>query len=195
MPLGKLPPRLNAFARVLPVLGWVPTYQPGWLTADVIAGLTLWWILVPEAIAYAGLAGAPLQAGFYTLLGSLVVYAVLGTTRQAVSAPTSGSSIMMAAVVAPFLVTNPNELGELLVLLVLMVGIILLLCGLLRLGFITAFISHSVMTGFIFGLAIHIAVSQAAKIFGLPRLHGETIYQLWHLIGQLGGANWVTFAI
>jgi sulfate permease, SulP family len=195
MPLGKLPPRLNAFARVLPVLGWVPTYQPGWLTADVIAGLTLWWILVPEAIAYAGLAGAPLQAGFYTLLGSLVVYAVLGTTRQAVSAPTSGSAIMMAAVVAPFLVTNPNELGELLVLLVLMVGIILLLCGLLRLGFITAFISHSVMTGFIFGLAIHIAVSQAAKIFGLPRLHGETIYQLWHLIGQLGGANWVTFAI
>src|SRR6266699_2376255 len=57
---------------------------------------------------------APPQAGLYTLLASLLVYAVLGTTRQAVSAPTSGSSIMMAAVVAPFLVTNPNELGELL---------------------------------------------------------------------------------
>ena len=192
---GKLPPKFDAFARVFPILGWLPSYEPEWVRADVIAGLTLWGILVPEAIAYAAMAGAPLEAGLYTLLGSLLVYAILGTTRQAVSAPTSGSSIMMAAVIAPFLVTDPKELAELLVLLVLLVGIILLLCGLLRLGFVTAFISHSVMTGFIFGLAIHIAVNQAPKLFGLPRGQGETIYQLWHLIGQLGGTNWVTFAI
>ena len=192
---GKLPPKFDAFARVFPILGWLPSYEPGWVRADMIAGLTLWGILVPEAIAYAAMAGAPLEAGLYTLLGSLLVYAILGTTRQAVSAPTSGSSIMMAAVIAPFLVTDPKELAELLVLLVLLVGIILLLCGLLRLGFVTAFISHSVMTGFIFGLAIHIAVNQAPKLFGLPRGQGETIYQLWHLIGQLGGTNWVTLAI
>jgi sulfate permease, SulP family len=86
-------------------------------------------------------------------------------------------------------------LGELLILLVLVAGIIFLLGGLLRLGFVTAFISHSVMTGFIFGLAIHIGVSQAPKIFGLPHGHGETVYQLWHLIGQLGETNWVTFTI
>jgi sulfate permease, SulP family len=185
----------HALARVLPILGWLPRYEPDWLRGDVIAGLTLWGILVPEAIAYAAMAGASLEAGLYTLLGSLVVYAILGTTRQAVSAPTSGSSIMIAAVLAPFLVTDPRELAELLVLLVLVVGVILLLCGLLRLGFVTAFISHSVMTGFIFGLAIHIAVNQAPKLFGFPRGHGETIYQLWDLIGQLGGTNWVTFII
>jgi sulfate permease, SulP family len=195
MRLGKLPAKLDAFGRVLPILGWLPTYESGWLRADIFAGLTLWGILVPEAIAYAVMARAPPQAGLYTLLGSLIVYAILGTTRQAVSAPTSGSSIMMAAVVTPFLVTNSQELGALLILLVLLAGLIFLLCGLLRLGFITAFISHSVMTGFIFGLAIHIGVSQAPKIFGLPRGHGETVYQLWHLIGQLGEANWVTFAI
>ena len=190
-----LPPKFEAFARGFPILRWLPSYEREWVRADVIAGLTLWGILVPEAIAYAAMAGAPLEAGLYTLLGSLLVYAILGTTRQAVSAPTSGSSIMIAAVLAPFLVTNPKELAELLVLLVLLVGIILLLCGLLRLGFVTAFISHSVMTGFIFGLAIHIAVNQAPKLFGLPRGQGGTIYQLWHLIGQLGGTNWVTFAI
>jgi sulfate permease, SulP family len=192
---GKLPQKFESFARVFPILGWLPRYEPGWLRPDVIAGLTLWGILVPEAIAYAAMAGAPPEAGLYTLLGSLVVYAILGTTRQAASAPTSGSSIMMAAVVAPFLVTDPRELAELLVLLVLVVGIILLLCGLMRLGFVTAFISHSVMTGFIFGLAIHIAVNQAPKLFGLHRGQGEAIYQLWHLIGQLGGTNWVTFII
>ena len=187
--------KLGAVAQVLPIVGWLRTYETTWLRADIFAGLTLWGILVPEAIAYAVMARAPPQAGLYTLLASLLVYAVLGTTRQAVSAPTSGSSIMMAAVVTPFLVTNPNELGELLVLLVLVAGIIFLLGGLLRLGFVTAFISHSVMTGFIFGLAIHIAVSQAPKIFGLPHGHGETVYQLWHLVEQLSEANWVTFLL
>jgi high affinity sulfate transporter 1 len=141
------------------------------------------------------MAGAPLEAGLYTLLGSLGVYAVFGTTRQAVCASTSGSSVMIAAVLAPFLVTSSEEFGKLLILLVLAVGMIFLLCGLLRLGFVTAFISHSVMTGFIFGLAIHIAVNQAPKLFGLPRGHGQTVNQLWHLIGQLGGTNWMTLAI
>jgi sulfate permease, SulP family len=187
--------KLDGLAWAIPILRWLPHYQAGWFRADVIAGLTLWGILVPEGIAYAGLAGAPVQAGLYTLLASLVTYAILGTTRQAVSAPTSGSSIMMATVAAPFLVTGPSELAELLVLLVLVVGIIFLVCGLVRLGFVIAFISHSVMTGFVFGLAIYIAVSQAPKLFGLSRAHGETLYQLWHLIGQLGAANWVTFAI
>jgi sulfate permease, SulP family len=188
-------PKLDRFARVFPILRWLPNYEAGWFRADVFAGLTLWGILVPEAIAYAGLAGAPVQAGLYTLLASLVAYAILGTTRQAVSAPTSGSSIMMATVVAPFLITDPGELAELLVLLVLVVGMIFLLCGLVRLGFVVAFISHSVMTGFVFGLAIYIAVSQVPKLFGLSRAHGETLYQLWHLVGQLGAANWLTLAI
>lgn len=125
----------------------------------------------------------------------LWVYAFLGTTRQAVSAPTSGSSIMMAPVAAPFLVSGPRELAQLLVLLVLVVGIIFLLCGLARLGFVTVFISHSVMTGFIFRLAINIAVNQAPKIFGLHRGHGETIHRLWDLLGHLGGTHWVTFAV
>jgi sulfate permease, SulP family len=193
--LRKPSPKSHAVARVFPILEWLPRYKPEWLRGDVIAGLTLWGILVPEAIAYAAMAGASLEAGLYTLLGSLVVYAILGTTRQAVSAPTSGSSIMIAAVLAPFLVTNTQELAKLLVLLVLVVGIILLLCGLLRLGFVTAFISHSVMTGFIFGLAIHIAVNQAPKLFGLPQGHGGTVYQLWHLVVQLGGTNGMTFTI
>ena len=79
---------MPALSRVLPILGWLPGYERQWLRSDLIAGLTLWGILVPEAIAYAGLARAPLQAGLYALLGSLLVYAILGTTRQAVSAPT-----------------------------------------------------------------------------------------------------------
>ena len=164
----KISLNMDGLARAFPILRWLPQYEVAWFRADVIAGLTLWGILVPEGIAYAALAGAPVQAGLYTLLGSLVVYAILGTTRQADSAPTSGSSIMMATVVSPFLVTSAGELAELLVLLVLVVGIIFLLSGLVRLGYVVSFISHSVMTGFVFGLAIYIAVSQAPKLFGCP---------------------------
>src|ERR1700751_4350999 len=105
-------PKLERFARVLPILRWLLSYDAGGFRAAVITGL----------------AGAPVQAGLYALLASLLAYPILGTTRQAVSAPTSGSSIMMATVVAPFLVTEPGELAELLVLLVLVVGIIFLLC-------------------------------------------------------------------
>lgn len=191
----KLPPRLNAFARVVPILGWLPNYERASLRPDVIAGLTVWGLLVPEGIAYAAMAGAPHEAGLYTLLGSLIVYAILGTSRQFVSAATSATSIMMAAVVSPFVVTKPGEYRDLLVVLVLVVGIIFVLSGLLRLGFVTAFISHSVMTGFIFGLAIYIAVAQAPKIFGLSKGHGETLERLWHLASHLGQANWVTVAI
>ena len=88
--VAEILPKLDRFAQVLPILRWLPSYQAGWLRADVIAGMTLWGILVPEGIAYAGLAGAPVQAGLYTLLASLVAYAILGTTRQAVSARPRG---------------------------------------------------------------------------------------------------------
>ena len=91
-------PKLDRFARILPILRWLPGYEARWFRADVIAGLTLWGMVVPEAIAYAGLAGAPVQAGLYTLLASLVAYAILGTTRQAVSAPTSGSDDLLGGI-------------------------------------------------------------------------------------------------
>src|SRR6516162_8555347 len=83
---GVRPQKLDAFARVLPILEWLPTYQPRWLHADAIAGLTLLGILVPEMIAKAAMADAPLQSGLYTLLGSLVVSqwpeGTWGTTRS-----------------------------------------------------------------------------------------------------------------
>jgi SulP family sulfate permease len=73
--------------RNIPILSWLPGYNRGWLTADVIAGLTLWGLVVPEAMAYAGIAGLPPQAGLYTLLAALLIYALLGTSRHLVVRP------------------------------------------------------------------------------------------------------------
>jgi high affinity sulfate transporter 1 len=178
-----------------PILRWLPAYQSQWFRADLYAGLTLWGMLVPEAIAYAGMAGAPPQAGLYTLLASLAAYVVLGTSRQLVCAATSSSSIMMAAVVAPLALAAPHKYGVLLVALVLLVGLFFLVCGLLRLGFVASFMSKPVMTGFVCGLAIYIAVSQAGKILGLPRGPGDTLQQAWHLLTHLQQGNWATCAV
>lgn len=76
-------------ARYVPVISWAPGYRLGWLRGDAIAGFTIWGLLIPEGIAYAGL---PPQAGLYTLLASLVLYAVFGTSRQLVVAGTSAST-------------------------------------------------------------------------------------------------------
>jgi len=77
MRLRNLPKKLDAISLIVPVLGWLPAYETAWLRADILAGLTLWAFLVPEAIAYALMARAPPQAGLYTLLGSLGVYAII----------------------------------------------------------------------------------------------------------------------
>jgi SulP family sulfate permease len=185
----------KALRRYLPATAWIPSYRIGWLRYDLIAGITLWGLLVPEAIAYAGMAGAPAQAGLYTLLVSLAAYAVLGSSRQMVAAATSSTSIMIAAALAPLLAANPGRYATYLAALVISVGVVFLVAGLLRLGFIANFMSEPVMTGFVFGLAAYIAVHQLPKVFGVSKGEGDTLQQLWHVVTQLGKMNWYTFAI
>src|SRR5512136_2317711 len=88
--------RANGLMRFLPILAWLPRYDRAWLTIDVIAGLTLWGMVVPEAMAYAGIAGLPPQAGLYTLLAALLVYALLGTSRHLVVQATSATAALLA---------------------------------------------------------------------------------------------------
>ena len=85
---------VNGLTRYIPILSWLPRYDRTWLTVDVIAGLTLWGLVVPEAMAYAGIAGLPPQAGLYTLLAALLVYALLGTSRHLVVQATSATAAL-----------------------------------------------------------------------------------------------------
>ena len=84
----------------MPILAWLPTYERGSLRFDAIAGATVWGLLVPEMIAYAGLAGLPPQAGLYTLLVTLVAYAIFGTSRHVIAAGTSAAAVLVASGVA-----------------------------------------------------------------------------------------------
>jgi sulfate permease, SulP family len=182
-------------ARFVPILAWAPAYQPAWLTKDLVAGFTIWGLLIPEMIAYASLAGLPPQAGLYTLLASLVLYAIFGTSRQLVVAGTSASAVLVFSTVTALHPKDPATYARLAAGLILLTGLLFLAAGLLRLGFITQFLSRPVMEGFVFGLAIFVTVGQLPKLFGLDKGEGDTIGQLAHLLVNLGHASWATFAM
>ena len=188
--------------RFIPILSWLPSYDRSWLTVDIIAGLTLWGLVVPEAMAYAGIAGLPPQAGLYTLLAALLVYALLGTSRHLVVQATSATAALLASAVAAALVataaanaSDPATYQAYASAFVLVTGLVFLAAGLAKLGFITQFLSKPVMDGFVMGLAIFVAVGQLNKLFGVPKPEGNTVEKLLGIIQELPQANWVAFAV
>jgi len=191
--------RSSRIARYLPILSWLPGYDRSWLTFDVIAGLTLWGLVVPEAMAYAGLAGLPPQAGLYTLLASLLVYAVLGTSRHLSVGPTSATAVLLATSVTALVALNGASGSQAYVqyagAFVLVTGLVFLVAGLAKLGFITQFLSKPVMDGFVTGLAVYVAVGQLYKLFGVAKPSGNTVQKLIGTLAELPPANWATLAV
>ncbi len=193
------PARLARFA---PILTWLPSYQAAWLAADIIAGLTLWGLVVPEAMAYAGIAGLPPQAGLYTLLAALLLYAVFGTSRHLVVQATSATSALIASSVAAALIASaganaadPQTYQAYASAFILVTGLVFLVAGLAQLGFITQFLSEPVMSGFVMGLALFVAVGQLNKLFGVPKPDGNTVERLLGIVRELPQANWASFAV
>jgi high affinity sulfate transporter 1 len=188
--------------RYIPILSWLPRYDRTWLTVDIIAGLTLWGLVVPEAMAYAGIAGLPPEAGLYTLLAALLFYALLGTSRHLVVQATSATAALLASSVAAALVataaanaSDPETYQTYASAFVLVTGLVFLLAGLAKLGFITQFLSRPVMNGFVMGIAIFVAVGQLNKLFGVPKPEGNTVEKLIGIIKELPQANWATFVV
>ena len=181
----------------IPILAWLPRYNRVWLVADVLAGLTLWGLVVPEGMAYAGVAGLPPQFGLYTLVASLLVYALFGTSRHLSVGATSATAALIASTVVALgaTTTDMGTYQAYAVALVLVIGVIFLVAGLARLGWVTQFLSKPVMDGFVTGLAIFVAVGQLNKLFGVEKGEGNTFEKFFAVIKQLPEANWVTFAV
>ena len=193
---------VSCFQTYIPILGWLPSYQTAWLAADVIAGLTLWGLVVPEAMAYAGSAGLPPQAGLYTLLASLLPYTLLGTSRHLVVQATSATAALIASSVGAALVAttaataaDPSTYQAYASAFVLVTALVFLVAGIARLGFITQFLSKPVMDGFVLGLALFVAVSQLNKLFGVAKPEGNTVERLFGVLKELPQTNWATFAV
>lgn len=162
-----MPAAVSGWKRYVPIAVWAPTYSRGQFRGDLVAGLTVWALVVPEAMAYASLAGMPAQTGLYTALLAPVLYAVFGSSRQLNVGPSSTVAVMSAAVVVPLAGDDPDRFISLTVALAIMVGVLFIAAGLLKLGFVADFMSKPVLDGFLVGLALTIAAGQAHKLFGV----------------------------
>ncbi len=153
---------------MIPLLDWLPGYRRDWLRADVVAGLTTAAVVIPKSMAYATVAGLPIQVGLYTAFIPMLVYAVLGTSRP-LSVSTSTTLAILTAAQLGQVVPNgdPAALLQATALLTAMVGGVLLLASALRLGFVANFISEPVLVGFKAGIAVVIIVDQIPKILGI----------------------------
>jgi high affinity sulfate transporter 1 len=150
-----------------PIRGWLPTYDRTWLRLDLIAGLTVVALLVPEGMAYAQIAGMPPETAFYAAPIGLVAYAVLGTSRQLVVAVSSTIAVLSASTIGLLAPAGSAEFVALTAALAILAGAISILAGLFRIGRLAQFFSESVLVGFVFGLALVIAVKQVPKVLGI----------------------------
>jgi len=170
-------------------------YRRDWLRGDLIAGLTVWAVLVPEALAYASIAGVSPVVGLYAAPGALILYAALGSSRQLIAGPMSATAALSAATVAALVPVGSDRFTAMTAALAITTGLAALLAGLLRLGFVANFISEPVIKGFIVGLALTIIIGQVPKLFGIKKGTGDFFEQLWHVITHLGDTQGTTLLV
>jgi MFS superfamily sulfate permease-like transporter len=182
-------------ARAPFLFGWLKGYPRAHLAGYLLAGCVLAGLLVPQGLGYAGIAGVELQKGLYAAVAGLLVYAALGSSRHLVVSPTSSSAAMLAAAVVPLAASDPERYDALAAATGIGTGLLLMLGGVLRLGFASDFIAKPVLKGFTFGLAIRIIVKQMPALLGIEGAKGGTLAQAGHVAQSLGDAHGLTVAL
>ena len=186
----------NQLRAYLPIADWLFKYDKTWLRPDVIAGLTTAAVVIPKAMAYATIAGLPVQVGLYTALIPMVIYAVTGSSRPLSVSTTTTIAVLTGAELSQ-MVTNgdPTALLKACATLTLMVGAILLAASLLRLGFVANFISEPVLVGFKAGIGIVIVVDQFPKILGVHFPRGSFLHNVVSVIRGIPEASPATVVL
>jgi len=182
-------------SRYLPATSWLPRYRRAWLRPDLIAGLTLWAVLVPEAMAYAGIAGVDPVIGLYTVPLPLLAYALFGSSRSMVVGTDSATALVSAATIGALAARGTADYLALTSALAILVGLLFLLFGLLRLGWVADFISRPVMQGFIAGVVLVTIIGQVPTLLGLTIQRGRFFGEVWNVIRALGGVDPATVAV
>jgi SulP family sulfate permease len=179
----------------LPAAKWLRHSTAETVRADLLAGLALAALLIPEGMAYAGIAGVPPQAGLFAAAVGLFVYGLLGSSRHLAVSATSGSAAMLAALVGPLANGDASRYMLLASATAICVGLLLLLGAVFKLGFVSEFIAKPVLKGFVFGLALTIMLRQLPKLLGIHKGAGDFFDQLWHLLTSLADVHPTTLAV
>ncbi|MFA7238524.1 MAG: SulP family inorganic anion transporter [Sulfuricellaceae bacterium] len=175
--------------RFLPFLSWWPL-RAGTVKADLVAGITVALVLIPQSMAYAQLAGLPAYYGLYAAFLPGIVAALWGSSGQLATGPVAVVSLLTASALAPLAAAGSSQFIVLAILLALMVGIIQLILGMFKLGVVVNFLSHPVIAGFTNAAAIIIGLSQLNKLFGVSMGRSESFMQdIWGVLQQIGDTH------
>lgn len=182
--------------RIFPFLIWLPLVNSKTLKADLIAGLTGAVIVLPQGVAFAMIAGMPPIYGLYTAMITPIIAALFGSSKHLISGPTTAISIVVFAAISQFATEATPEFISLALTLTFMAGIIQLALGLIRMGTLVNFVSHSVVIGFTAGAGILIAGKQLKYVFGIDIPSGTPFGEiLWTIVTNIGNTNWYVFAV
>lgn len=154
--------------KIFPILNWILKYKPEYFKDDLLAGITVAILLIPQGMAYALIAGLPPVYGLYAALTPQIVYTIMGTSRQLAVGPVAMDSLLVAAGLGTLSIVGTADYIQMAILLSLMVGIIHLILGIFKMGFFVSFLSKPVISGFTSGAALIISLSQVKYLTGIP---------------------------
>ncbi|QVM90375.1 SulP family inorganic anion transporter [Pseudomonas entomophila] len=182
-------------SRWLPGLANLLHYRREWLHADLQAGLSVAAIQIPIAIAYAQIVGLPPQYGLYACVLPMIVYALIGSSRQLMVGPDAATCAMIGGAVAPLAMGDPHRIAELSVIVTVLVGAMLIAAGVARAGFIASFFSRPILIGYLNGIGLSLIAGQLSKVVGFKIEGDGFILSLLNLLQRLGEIHWPSLAI
>ncbi|ENM9916002.1 SulP family inorganic anion transporter [Pseudomonas aeruginosa] len=185
----------------MPLARWVPGldsllhYRRAWFRPDVQAGLSVAAIQIPTAIAYAQIAGFPPQVGLYACILPMLIYALIGSSRQLMVGPDAATAAMVAAAITPLAAGDPQRLVDLSMIVAIMVGLFSIVAGLARAGFIASFLSRPILVGYLNGIGLSLLVGQLGKLFGYEAATSGFVAGILARLENLLHIHWPTLIL
>ena len=181
--------------RLIPIIVWLPKYKWKNFRFDLIAGIAVAGLVIPESMGIAGIAGVEPQHGLYAVLIALFLYGIFGSGRRSAVGTPSAMAILTATAIAFLALTEYQDIVAAVISITFLTGVILIIMAILRLGLLANFISYPVMKGFLFGLSLTIIIGQVPKLLGVEKGEGNFFQQLWLILTELNQTNLTVLAL
>lgn len=187
--------RWQSAARYVPVLRWLPQYRRDRLGGDLLAGVIVAALLIPQSLGYARIAGVPVEVGLYSAPLALLAYAALGSSPQLHVGPASTVAIVSGSLAVDIARDNPQDVVAITSALAIAAGIVLVIVGVLRVAWLAEFLSKPIVTGFVFGLTLTIVVGELPAMLGIAKPPGDLIGVFVRTMGDLRDTHTSTAVI
>jgi high affinity sulfate transporter 1 len=181
--------------KFFPITTWLPKYKRSWLSKDIVAGLSVWALMVPQSLGYASISGVPVQYGLYAAAIGLIAYAIFATSKHVVTGPSSTIAAVSGAAALAVGTAGSSEAIAIVASVSILAGLMYIVLALFKMGWVSNFLAASVLTGFIFGIGIDVIIGQLGKITGTTVTGHSAWSKSWSWLTGLSDTNMATLAV